>query len=75
MRPLNFTVRAHMTPLERITQRVTRLGHPDARGTPTALVTLDEFFTGNTVTGSIGCNLKGSPSPAQSSERGGFDER
>lgn len=54
-----------MTPLERITQRVTRLGHPDEPGTPTPLVTLDEFFDGNSEVGSIGCNLDSAPAPAR----------
>lgn len=47
-----------MTPLERITERVTRLGHPDDPETPTPLVTLGEFFEGNSEIGSIGCNLE-----------------
>lgn len=52
-----------MTPLERITERVHRLGHPDDRDTPRPLVTIDEFFVGNTEVGSIGCNLDPAPSP------------
>jgi hypothetical protein len=52
-----------MTPLDRITQRVTRLGHPDDPGTPIPLVTVEEFFLGNTEAGSIGCNLSSAPSP------------
>jgi len=52
-----------MTPLERITERVNRLGHPDDPDTPRPLLTVDEFFEGNTETGSIGCNLDGTPSP------------
>jgi len=54
-----------MTPLERITERVTRLGHPDAKETPTPLLSIEEFFEGNEVTGCIGCNLEGQPSPAR----------
>lgn len=46
-----------MTPLERITERVNRMGDPDDPGTPRPLLTVDEFFVGNTVVGSIGCNL------------------
>jgi hypothetical protein len=53
-----------MTPLERITERVTRLGHPDEPGTPTPLVTVDEFFGGNAAVGSIGCNLDSEPPPS-----------
>jgi len=52
-----------MTPLERITERVSRLGHPDESGTPTPLVTVDEFFEGNDDVGSIGCNLESEPPP------------
>jgi hypothetical protein len=52
-----------MTPLERITERVSRLGHPDAPGTPRPLLTLDEFFLGNTHVGSIGCNIQPIPAP------------
>jgi len=54
-----------MTPLERITERVTRPGHPDNAETPRPLVTVDEFFDGNTEVGSIGCNLESTPTPAQ----------
>jgi hypothetical protein len=54
-----------MTPLERIAERVTRLGHPDSPGVPRPLLTLEEFFDGNDVVGSIGCNLEGSPAPAR----------
>jgi hypothetical protein len=54
-----------MTPLERITERVTRLGDPDDPTTPRPLLSLEEFFDGNEVMGSIGCNLPGEPSPAQ----------
>lgn len=52
-----------MTPLGRITERVNRLGHPDDPGTPRPLVTVDEFFVGNSEIGSIGCNLDSTPSP------------
>ena len=52
-----------MTPLERITERVTRLGHPDAKCTPRPLLTLAEFFEGNNELGSIGCNLLPTPEP------------
>lgn len=52
-----------MPPLDRITERVSRLGHPDAPGTPRPLLTIDEFFEGNVEVGSIGCNLDGAPGP------------
>ncbi|XHS77838.1 hypothetical protein ACFJGW_19290 [Burkholderiaceae bacterium UC74_6] len=54
-----------MTPLERITERVNRLGHPDAPETPRPLLTIDEFFDGNSEVGSIGCNLPTAPAPTQ----------
>jgi hypothetical protein len=54
-----------MDPLERITKRVCRLGHPDADGTPIQLLSLSEFFDGNTVEGSIGCNLDPMPKPSE----------
>lgn len=53
----------HMTPLERVTERVNRLGDPNDPETPRALLTLDEFFEGNTDAGSIGCNLPNPPEP------------
>jgi hypothetical protein len=46
-----------MTPLQRITERVYRLGDPNTPMTPRPLLTLEEFFEGNQDTGSIGCNL------------------
>ena len=52
-----------MTDLERITERVNRLGHPDDPETPRPLLTIDEFFGGNLEIGSIGCNVDGAPSP------------
>jgi hypothetical protein len=52
-----------MTPLERISERVCRLGHPDAEGTPRPLLTMAEFFEGNSHAGSIGCNLTSAPTP------------
>jgi hypothetical protein len=54
-----------MTPLERITERVSRLGHPDEPGTPRPLLSVGEFFDGNIEVGSIGCNLDGAPTPAE----------
>jgi len=54
-----------MDALERITARVCRLGHPDERGTPTPLLTIEEFFEGNEHVGSIGCNLESEPAPSR----------
>jgi hypothetical protein len=54
-----------MTPLERITERVNRQGDvDDFPTTPRPLLTLAEFFEGNDVVGSIGCNLNPMPGPA-----------
>jgi hypothetical protein len=50
-----------MTPLERVTARVNRLGDVNKQGTPLPLLTIAEFFDGNETIGSIGCNLPGSP--------------
>jgi hypothetical protein len=52
-----------LTALERITERVTKLGHPGDPNTPRPLVTIEEFFEGNREVGSIGCNLLPTPSP------------
>jgi hypothetical protein len=54
-----------MTPLERVTERVSLLGHPDDPSTPRPLLTVAEFFDGNDSMGSIGCNLPGEPRPGQ----------
>lgn len=54
-----------MTDLARITARVRRLGDPDDPKTPRPLLTLEEFFEGNRVVGSIGCNLLSAPGPEQ----------
>lgn len=54
-----------MTPLEKITERVCRNGHPDSVGTPRPLLTVFEFFEGNNVEGSIGCNLDEIPRPSE----------
>jgi hypothetical protein len=54
-----------MTPLERITERVNRHGDLDDPTTPRPLLTLEEFFDGNDVLGSIGCNLIPTPTPAE----------
>ena len=52
-----------MTYLERVTERVNRLGNPEDPRTPRPLLSIDEFFEGNDVVGSIGCNLDGEPAP------------
>ena len=52
-----------MTPLERITERVNRLGDPDAVAFFRSLVSVVVFFDGNTCAGSIGCNLDPMPGP------------
>ena len=54
-----------MKHLDRITERVNRLGHPDESDTPRPLLTVDEFFEGNVEVGSIGCNLESAPSPEE----------
>jgi len=54
-----------MAPLERISERVRRLGDPDDPDTPRPLLSVDEFFEGNEYIGSIGCNLPGEPTPKQ----------
>jgi hypothetical protein len=50
-----------MTPLERITTRINANGQFDVPGSPVPLVTLEEFFDGNTSDGSICCNLTPTP--------------
>ena len=54
-----------MTPLERIAERVSRRGYVNDAATPRPLLTLAEFFEGNDVDGSTGCNLNPMPSPAE----------
>lgn len=54
-----------MTPLERITERVSRHGDVNDPTTPRPLLTLAEFFEGNNVVGSIGCNLASTPEPSE----------
>ena len=54
-----------MTDLERITKRVSRNGDPNDPSTPRPLLTLAEFFDGNDVVGSIGCNLSPTPTPSE----------
>ncbi len=52
-----------MTPLERITERVNRHGDINDATTIRPLLTLEEFFEGNDVTGSICCNCTPTPEP------------
>lgn len=54
-----------MTALQRITERVNRHGDVNKPATPRPLLTLAEFFEGNDVVGSIGCNLTPMPNPSQ----------
>jgi hypothetical protein len=54
-----------MDELRRVTERVNRLGNLDDESTPRPLLTLAEFFDGNEVAGSIGCNLDPPPTPQQ----------
>lgn len=52
-----------MDSLSRITQRVNLHGDPNDPTNPRALLTLAEFFEGNTAVGSICCNLIPTPMP------------
>ena len=54
-----------MTPLDRITERVNRNGDVDDAATPRPLLTLEEFFEGNALTGSICCNCTPTPEPSK----------
>jgi hypothetical protein len=54
-----------MTPLARITERISRNGDVNKLDTPRPLVTLEEFFEGNDFDGSIGCNLNPTPTAAE----------
>jgi hypothetical protein len=54
-----------MTPLERITARVNQHGNVNDIATPRPLLALAEFFEGNDVAGSIGCNLTPTPEPSE----------
>src|SRR5262249_53005655 len=56
---------AHMGAIDRITERVSRNGDVDDPATPRPLLTLEEFFEGNAVPGSICCNLSPMPEPAE----------
>ncbi len=48
-----------------LAERVRRGGDPDDPSTPRPLLTLSEFFDGNTVVGSICCNLDPTPEPTE----------
>lgn len=54
-----------MKALDRVTERVRRLGDPNDPSTPRPLLSLAEFFDGNDVVGSIGCNLTPTPTPSE----------
>jgi hypothetical protein len=54
-----------MTPLQRITERLNRVGDVNDPATPRPLLTLAEFFEGNDKVGSIGCNLPSIPTPSE----------
>jgi hypothetical protein len=54
-----------MSPLERITERVSRHGDVNDQATPRPLLTLEEFFDGNDVDGSIWCNCSPPPTRAE----------
>jgi hypothetical protein len=54
-----------VTALSKITKRVNLLGDPNSAETPRPLLTLEEFFEGNNVAGSIGCNLESTPYPSE----------
>lgn len=54
-----------MGPIERIMERISREGDVNNPATPRPLLTIDEFFEGNNVVGSIGCNLTPTPTPAE----------
>jgi len=54
-----------MSALENIIRRVNRNGEFYNEETPIPLLTLEEFFKGNDIIGSIGCNLDGEPHPSE----------
>jgi hypothetical protein len=58
---VHYTWGKKMNHLQRIIERVNRNGEFYDENTPTPLLTLKEFFDGNDVVGSIGCNLDGQP--------------
>ena len=58
-----------MTPLERITERVSRNGDVNSEATPRPVLTLAEFFEGNNEPGTICCNLESQPTAADVYQR------
>ena len=54
-----------MNALDRVSERVHRLGDPNDPAVPRALLSLEEFFHGNSVHGSICCNLDPCPHPQE----------
>lgn len=54
-----------MTPLDRVTERVNRNGDVNAPNVSRPLLTLEEFFEGNDVVGSICCNISPTPEPRE----------
>jgi hypothetical protein len=56
-----------MTPLERVTKRISRVGDPNDPDSPRPLLSVGEFFDGNDHVGSFGCNLPDA-TPAQFQE-------
>ena len=57
-----------MRSLDRVLARVKRNGEFYDENTPIPLLTIPEFFEGNDVVGSIGCNLENAPHPNQIAE-------
>ena len=57
-----------MNALQRIIERVNRHGEFYDESTPIPLLTLDEFFNGNEISGSIGGNLPDVPHPSEMRE-------
>jgi hypothetical protein len=51
--------------LERVSERVSRGGDPNDPQTPRPLLSIEEFFEGNDVVGSIGGNLPTEPGPQE----------
>lgn len=54
-----------MSKLEKLLERINRNGEFYAEGTPIPMLSLNEFFDGNDVIGSICCNLEAEPHPRE----------